>query len=180
MKSFNFKKNCPKHSNFMESCPRLGYFTLKMLSYSTKSYSIKGKQTERITKKISRFSKYINPYLPIYLMDKGFITINNLDSIIIKKLSNGCFDFGCFESNRCFRFFIIGKIGYFQELTKCNDFEKTNSLMFHDIPNQIKYFIQNKKTNNTFITFGDCDLDLMFSRKEKLIVGSYDLTDGLI
>lgn len=151
-----------------------------MFRFYTSSCLIKGTKVKMVPKIFSVFLKYLNPSSPIYLMDKGFITINNLDSIIIKKLSNGCFDFGCFESNRCFRFFIIGKIGYFQELTKCNDFEKTNSLMFHDIPNQIKYFIQNKKTNNTFITFGDCDLDLMFSRKEKLIVGSYDLTDGLI
>lgn len=177
MKSFNFKKNCPKHSNFMESCPRLGYFTLKMLSYSTKSYSIKGKQTERITKKISRFSKYINPYLPIYLMDKSFITINNPETTFIQKECDDCFDFGSVDSDICFRLFIFGKFGYFQELQKCL-IPHINKMKTNYIPYKIWYFVHqndfkyNMKANVPEALY-DSDFELMFSRTEEHLIGSY-------
>lgn len=151
-----------------------------MLSYSTSSYSIKGKQTERLNRRFSKFVNYVNPCSPVYVMDKSFIRITRPDSTFIQKECDGCFSISSSDSDVFFRLFIFGKFGFFQKLPKCQ-IPLLSLSKAHHIPQQIRYFVHTdsvlRPPPSSADFPSDPDFELMFSRTDTTLIGSYADTE---
>lgn len=151
-----------------------------MYSYRNKSYEIRGENVITIPNVLLIFmKKNVMTNLPIYLMVKKSITIFEQKSIFIQRVCNGCFNFGCIKSDVCFRLFIVGNIGYFQEVKK-NLIQKIQDadMLINCFPTQTTHFIRledpkSASTNNSTEPFYDSDFELMFSRTNNCFIGSY-------